>query len=65
MLETIIRTSIQRATLILVAIVMISALGVWNFTKLPIDAVPDSKRLSLPLCLFRQLLLYHIDITGC
>ncbi len=41
MLETIIRTSIQRATLILVAIVMISALGVWNFTKLPIDAVPD------------------------
>lgn len=41
MLETIIRTSIQRANLILVAIVMISALGVWNFTKLPIDAVPD------------------------
>ncbi len=41
MLETIIRTSIQRATLILVTIVMISALGVWNFTQLPIDAVPD------------------------
>jgi len=25
----------------------------------------NRKRLSLPLCLFRQLLLYHIDITGC
>ena len=41
MLETIIRTSIQRATLILVAVVMISGLGIWNFTKLTIDAVPD------------------------
>ncbi len=41
MFETIIRVSIQRATLILVAIVLISGLGVWNFTQLPIDAVPD------------------------
>jgi cobalt-zinc-cadmium resistance protein CzcA len=41
MLETIIRFSIQRATLILVAIVLVSGLGVWNFTRLPIDAVPD------------------------
>lgn len=41
MLETIIRGSIQRATLILVAIVLVSGLGVWNFTQLPIDAVPD------------------------
>ena len=41
MLETIIRSSIQRATLILVAIVLVSGLGVWNFTQLPIDAVPD------------------------
>lgn len=41
MLETIIRTSIQRATLILVAVVTICGLGVWNFTQLAIDAVPD------------------------
>lgn len=41
MLETIIRGSIQRATLILVAIVLVSGLGVWNFTQLSIDAVPD------------------------
>ena len=41
MLETIIRSSIQRATLILAAIVLICGLGVWNFARLPIDAVPD------------------------
>ncbi len=41
MLETIIRTSIKRATLILIAVVMICGLGVWNFSNLPIDAVPD------------------------
>jgi len=41
MLEYIIRTSIQRRFLILVAIAMLCALGLWNFTKLPIDAVPD------------------------
>ncbi len=41
MLETIIRTSIQRASLILVAVAMISGLGIWNFSNLPIDAVPD------------------------
>jgi len=41
MLETIIRFSIQRRFLILVVIAMLCGLGLWNFTKLPIDAVPD------------------------
>ncbi len=41
MLETIIRSSIQRRFLVLVVIAMLCALGLWNFTKLPIDAVPD------------------------
>ena len=41
MLETIIRLSIQRRTLVLVAVTILCGLGVWNFTKLPIDAVPD------------------------
>ena len=41
MLETIIRSSIQRGTLVLVAVAILCGLGVWNFTKLPIDAVPD------------------------
>ena len=41
MLETIIRSSIQRRFLVLAVIAMLCALGLWNFTKLPIDAVPD------------------------
>jgi len=41
MLETIIRSSIQRRLLVLFAVVVLCGLGVWNFTKLPIDAVPD------------------------
>ena len=41
MLETILRASIKNRSLILVFVAMIAALGAWNFTKLPIDAVPD------------------------
>jgi len=41
MLESIIRTSIERRFLILVIIAAICGLGIWNFNKLPIDAVPD------------------------
>ncbi|MEE9355958.1 MAG: CusA/CzcA family heavy metal efflux RND transporter, partial [Methylococcaceae bacterium] len=41
MFETIIRSSIQQSVLVLVTVAMIGGLGVWNFTKLPIDAVPD------------------------
>ena len=41
MLETIIRSSIQRGTLVLIAVAILCGLGVWNFTKLSIDAVPD------------------------
>lgn len=41
MLESILRFSIQRNFLVLVMVCAVSGLGVWNFTKLPIDAVPD------------------------
>ncbi|GGZ79816.1 efflux RND transporter permease subunit [Paraglaciecola chathamensis] len=41
MLESILKFSIERSKLILVFVLAFSALGVWNFTKLPIDAVPD------------------------
>jgi cobalt-zinc-cadmium resistance protein CzcA len=41
MLESILRFSIARNTLILALVLMLAALGLWNFTKLPIDAVPD------------------------
>ncbi len=41
MLDYIIKFSIERSKLILVLVLMLAGLGAWNFTKLPIDAVPD------------------------
>ena len=41
MLDYIIRTSIQRRYTVLAGVVLLCALGLWNATKLPIDAVPD------------------------
>lgn len=41
MLEQIIRFSIRQRWLVLAAVLGLAALGVYNFQKLPIDAVPD------------------------
>ena len=41
MLESIIRFSIQQRWLILGVIVVLAALGIYSFNRLPIDAVPD------------------------
>ena len=41
MLDYILKTSISRHYLVLLLVVGICGLGLWNFTKLPIDAVPD------------------------
>ena len=41
MLGSIIKFSIERSKLIMVFVLAVAALGAWNFTKLPIDAVPD------------------------
>lgn len=41
MLERIIRASIAHRWLVLLLVLAISALGVWNYFRLPIDAVPD------------------------
>lgn len=41
MLEHILRFSIERRQLILVLVLAVSALGLYKFTQLPIDAVPD------------------------
>ena len=41
MLQSIIKFSIERSRLILVFVVAVALLGGWNYTKLPIDAVPD------------------------
>lgn len=41
MLDSIIRFSINRSFLIVIFVLGLAGLGLWNFTKLPIDAVPD------------------------
>ncbi|MEO7935838.1 MAG: CusA/CzcA family heavy metal efflux RND transporter [Dokdonella sp.] len=41
MLERIIRASIAHRWLVLLLVLGLSALGIWNYSRLPIDAVPD------------------------
>lgn len=41
MLERIIRAAIAHRALVMIAALAVAALGLWSFTKLPIDAVPD------------------------
>ncbi|MEP3076773.1 CusA/CzcA family heavy metal efflux RND transporter [Maricaulis sp.] len=41
MLENLIRLSIRYRWVVLVLTAVIAGIGVWNFTRLPIDAVPD------------------------
>ncbi|HCS27981.1 MAG TPA: CusA/CzcA family heavy metal efflux RND transporter [Spongiibacteraceae bacterium] len=41
MLEAILRFSLTRRSLVMVAVAILCGLGLWNFTRLPIDAVPD------------------------
>lgn len=41
MLESVLRFSIQRKFLVLLLVLATGGLGIWNFTRLPIDAVPD------------------------
>lgn len=41
MLEKVINFSLRRRGLVLSTVIALIALGLWNFTRLPIDAVPD------------------------
>jgi len=41
MIDALIRASIERRWLVLFLVLLIAALGVWNYQRLPIDAVPD------------------------
>lgn len=41
MIERILNAAIARRGLVMVAALLVAALGVWSFTRLPIDAVPD------------------------
>ena len=41
MLKSLIRQSLERRGQVLIVVLLIVAVGLWNFTRLPIDAVPD------------------------
>ena len=41
MLESIIHYALHRRGLVLAMVMLVVGLGLWNFTRLPIDAVPD------------------------
>lgn len=41
MLDTILRASINGRSVIMALVLFLSILGIWNFNRLPIDAVPD------------------------
>lgn len=41
MIERIVQLSIERRGLVMVLAAFVAGLGLWNFTRLPIDAVPD------------------------
>jgi cobalt-zinc-cadmium resistance protein CzcA len=41
MLAAIVNTSLARRGLVIILVLALMALGAWNFTRLPIDAVPD------------------------
>ncbi len=41
MLDAILKHSVTSRGLVLSAVILIAGLGIWSFTRLPIDAVPD------------------------
>ncbi len=41
MIDAIIRTAIERRWIVLLAVAFVAALGIYNYLRLPIDAVPD------------------------
>jgi len=41
MIESIIKASIKRRWLVMAGVLLLIGTGVWNYQKLPIDAVPD------------------------
>jgi cobalt-zinc-cadmium resistance protein CzcA len=49
MLETIINFSLRRRFLVLAFTLLLAGLGVWNFTRLPIDAVPDITNIQVAI----------------
>ena len=49
MLERILRISIHQRGLILLAVLVMAALGIYNYQRLPIDAVPDITNIQVQI----------------
>lgn len=49
MIDALIKLSISRRWLILFLVAIVSALGVWNYQRLPIDAVPDITNIQVQI----------------
>ena len=41
MIDAILAFSIRQRWFVMIGVLAVAALGAWNFTRLPIDAVPD------------------------
>ena len=41
MIDAVLAFSVRRRWLVILAVMAVAAFGAWNFTRLPIDAVPD------------------------
>ena len=49
MLEFILRTSIQKGWLVILGVIVMAALGAYNYLRLPIDAVPDITNIQVQI----------------
>jgi len=49
MIERIIETSLRQRLLVIVAIVAVIGLGIYHYTKLPVDAFPDISPIMVPI----------------
>lgn len=49
MLDYILTLSLRRRNLVIILVLAVAALGVWNFTRLPIDAVPDITNIQVQI----------------
>ena len=50
MLEQLVHFSIRHRWLVLAAVLGFAGLGIWNFQRLPIDAVPDITNVQVQIC---------------
>ena len=49
MIDAILSFAIRQRWLVMIGIVVMAAFGAWNFTRLPIDAVPDITNVQIQI----------------